>query len=542
VNHCIRAIVGTAIALAAGGCASSGAPSSFGGAARAGAPSGAARFGVDPGRGLPPQAAQPEGRDVGAMSPKLLSVAAADLDRQIVVTFRDARAGLVIEAGATPLLPAVGSSYRGSAYAGRRVRELAREYRLERVTDWFIASLSVHCVVYRVPDARAREALIEQLRADERVESVQPMQRFRTTGEAAPSVGARSASAPETAPATAPVAATASAPAFNDPYFPLQQAAGQLGVPQALGLARGRGVRVAVVDTGVDHAHADLAGRVDSVVNVVDNDATRFRRDRHGTAVAGAIAAAANNATGIVGVAPEARIVAVKACWETGDTAEAVCSSLSLAAGLEVAIEKRVQIINLSLSGPRDPLLERILAHAFEVGVLVIGADPAPGEGAASRPGFPGSVPGVLAVRDSTATYHPSSTAHVVRASLNGADASQALDERVVFAPGRDVLSLAPGSHYDYFSGASMATALVSGIGALLLEEPSLRRRPQAVPALLARTQSTAFDAAGDGAGLEPRPVVDACRALWAAHLASSSARRATTLAAAAPAQKYPCN
>ncbi len=68
--------------------------------------------------------------------------------------------------------------------------------------------------------------------------------------------------------------------------------------------SRGERVRVAVIDTGVDAAHPDFGGRVVVQRNFVDADARRFGQDRHGTAVAGIISAAANNKLGIVGVAP----------------------------------------------------------------------------------------------------------------------------------------------------------------------------------------------------------------------------------------------
>jgi subtilisin family serine protease len=70
---------------------------------------------------------------------------------------------------------------------------------------------------------------------------------------------------------------------------------------------------VAIIDTGIDTRHPDLAGRTLLTRNYIDDDAAAFRGDRHGTQIAGLIAAAANNGIGIVGVAPDVRLLAYKA-------------------------------------------------------------------------------------------------------------------------------------------------------------------------------------------------------------------------------------
>ncbi len=361
----------------------------------------------------------------------------ADAERQLVVTIRDSRSALSIEAGATPTLPLGRLGYRGSAFALRVVRQLGNDYGLTPVTDWYIDTLGVHCVVFSASDATARDVLLQRLRADRRVESAQPMQQFRTLQQGSVAQSAR------------------------DPYEGLQRAAARIGVPEAQRWASGRGVRIAVIDTGLDDAHPELAGRIEAVANFVDSDHERFRRDRHGTAVAGAIAANAHNSAGMIGVAPQARLVALKACWEVDGAGAAVCNSLTLAAAIEAAIERRVQLINLSLTGPADPLLARLLGHALERGVTVVGAAP-PGQAGTTAAAFPGDVPGVVAVVDSDTLV----------ASFQGVSARP--QPRRIAAPGRAVLTLAPGGRYDYVSGVSMSTALVSGVAALLLEVPAV--------------------------------------------------------------------
>ena len=106
--------------------------------------------------------------------------------------------------------------------------------------------------------------------------------------------------------------------------------------------------------------HPDLRGRIVVARNFVDaRDAVA---ELHGTAVAGIIGARADNGVGIVGVAPEAQLMALRACWQVpADANAAVCSSFTLAKALQFAIDNNARVINLSLGGPRDRLLERLV-------------------------------------------------------------------------------------------------------------------------------------------------------------------------------------
>jgi subtilisin family serine protease len=230
---------------------------------------------------------------------------------------------------------------------------------------------------------------------------------------------------------------------YNDPYVGLQSGFRQLDVADAHGLSRGDGVRVAVIDTGVDVSHPDLAKRVVATRDFVEGTPDQFRRDRHGTEVAGVIGALANNHLGIVGVAPGVRLIALKACWQLAeDSDNARCNSFTLAKALSAAIDLKSQVVNLSLGGPSDPLLAQLVAAGIERGVIFVGA--ASGAG----PGFPQDVPGVLAVS----------------ASESGASVGRRLH-----APGREILTLLPRGHYDFASGSSLAVAHVTGTVALML-------------------------------------------------------------------------
>ncbi len=388
--------------------------------------------------------------------------------RQLVVTIRDTKSALRLAPGSTGSTY-YGYSYRASAYAQRVVAELEREYRIEWIAGWRIDLLSVHCVVFQAPDTAIRDALIIRLRRDPRVEAVQPMQQFETTAHAAE---------------------------YNDPYFRLQKGVEEMRVPEAQRWSQGRGIAVAVIDTGMDIAHPELAGRIHIARNFVDDDAVRFRTDRHGTAVAGVIAALTNNGTGIVGVAPGAELLALKACWQERPDGAAVCNTLTLAEALAFAIERRARVINLSLTGPDDPLLARLVARALELGILVVGACETPG---AVKSGFPLDVRGVIAVADADdwQSVAPGSVPADVSAESSP----------VLAAPGHEVLTLAPGGRYDYFSGPSLSAAMVSGVVALVLER-SPRLSIAEVTSLLQRTAATSSDRA--------TRLVDACAAVAA--------------------------
>jgi subtilisin family serine protease len=307
------------------------------------------------------------------------------------------------------------TNYRVSASAAALMRELARKYSLTLVSEWPIEQLQMHCVLFRIPPGTTREAVIEKLLRDKRVLVAQPLNEF----ESATSGG------------------------FDDPYAKLQSNVNALDVAEAHVFSRGSGIRVAIIDTGVDTQHPDLAGRTQLTRNYIDDNAVEFRNDRHGTQVAGLIAASANNGIGIVGVAPDVRLLAFKACWQTSAASAGRCNSFTLAQALADALTAKAQVINLSLVGPTDPLLEALIGKAVEAGIIVVGA--ASGD---PRFGFPARLPGVLAVIEAE----------------NAADGGDFLR-----APARDILTLVPNGHYDFASGSSLAAAQISGVVALLL-------------------------------------------------------------------------
>lgn len=349
----------------------------------------------------------------------------------------------------------------------RVMYDLARVYSLKPLYAWPLPSLGEQCIVFEVPRSRTPEEMSGVLGGDRRVSSAQPIQMFRVLSEP-----------------------------FNDPYAHLQHGVETMHVAEAHALARGQGVKVALVDTGVDLSHPDLEGRVVKAGNFVAWGEQAFTGDAHGTAIAGVVAAGANNHQGIVGVAPEAELLALKACWhDPPGSREAVCNSYTLAQAIDFAMKEGAQVMNMSLAGAPDPILARLLEKALEQGIVVVAASSEAPEGE----DFPASLDGVLAVRVATRQGE-------LRSPLQGKHPSP-----VLAAPGVDILTTAPRGAYDFFTGSSFAAAQVSGVAALLLEQRK-DLKPEEIRSLLASTARPV----GPGSG-NPEPagrLIDACAAL----------------------------
>ena len=368
-------------------------------------------------------------RQEALRAPELPAQARSDPERFVVITVRNEPVPAVAAPGSTPRGYAAAGVYGVSASAQAMTHALERDYKLHEVSAWPIESLRVNCIVARLPDLTARSTFIARLERDSRVESVQPLNQFATESDSPPSAGAQTQSRP--------------------PYLPLQLNLRELEVPQAHKLSQGAAVRIAVVDTGIDYSHPDLRGRIIARRDFVGGNSGGFTEDRHGTQVAGVIAATAEGGMGILGVAPKSRLIALKACWPLRrDAAEAACDSFTLAQALQAAITARADIVNLSLAGPADPLLTRLIRYGMRQGIIYVGAVPPAHSGLAGA--FPVDIPGVLGVQSAE-------------------DAAGI--SRHLLAPGRGILTLVPGGHYDFASGSSLATAEVTGIVALLLAD-----------------------------------------------------------------------
>ncbi|MEQ9452279.1 MAG: S8 family serine peptidase [Pseudomonadales bacterium] len=243
---------------------------------------------------------------------------------------------------------------------------------------------------------------------------------------------------------------TASGTSYSDTYAALSYGPRVTGALQLHAATQGADQTVAVIDTGVALEHPDLVGRVDAT----DFTGQGFTPDAHGTAVAGIIAAAANNAVGTYGVAPATRIHAYKACQPVveGELA-AKCWSSTLVKALDAALLAEAKVINMSLAGPPDPLLEKYIAAAVAKDVLVVAG--AGNGGMHARAAFPAALEGVIAV-----TAVDALNRLYAQANVGGY-----ID---LAAPGVDIITPSPGENYPSSSGTSWAAAHVSGVAVLL--------------------------------------------------------------------------
>ena len=344
-------------------------------------------------------------------------------------------------------------------------RDLQAQYRLRPVGEFPLTSIGVQCLVYQVPTDQPLDAVIARLKTDPRVELVQPNQTFGGLQAAPP-----------------------------DPYAEMAYGAKLLRADLAHRISTGQGVAVAVIDTGADTDHPDLRGRIAETATFVEGGEPSFRADRHGTAVAGIIGARADGAV-LEGIAPEARLTVLKACWYSDPAGpKARCSSWTLAKAVDHAINRGIKVMNLSLGGRVDDLLARLLAAADRRGIVVVVAtldNP-------DDPGFPASLDTVI--------------------PAVACDANRRVDSPrwrgIAFAaaaPGVDVVAPAPNAGYSLVSGSSLAAAHVTGVVALLLQQT-----PQATPdQIKTLLRTTAKPVAGSNPAAIPKVgMVDACAAL----------------------------
>ncbi|WP_275183800.1 S8 family serine peptidase [Bradyrhizobium sp. CSA112] len=313
--------------------------------------------------------------------------------------------------------------------------ELARRHGLERIASQNFPLLGGTIGLFRIVDNRPADTVRRELAADASVRSVQlnfryflqDQNRASTAGDA------------------------------------VQYAVVQLRLPQAHALVRGMNVTIAVIDSGVDVKHPELAN---SVADSFDALGSKEGPHVHGTGIAGAIVAHAK----LMGSAPEARLIAIRAFGAGSKGAES--TSYVILKGLNYAAEHGAQIINMSFAGPKDPLIERGIAATAARGILMVAA--AGNAGAKSPPLYPAANPNVIAVSGTDAQER------LFAASNRG-------NHIAISAPGADIFLPAPDEKYQITSGTSFSAAYVSGVAALMLERnPALK--PGEIRAILTKT------------------------------------------------------
>jgi len=313
--------------------------------------------------------------------------------------------------------------------------ELARRHGLVRLQSQDFPLLGATIGLFRITDRRTVETASRGFATDASVRWVQPNFRYFLQEQKA--------------------ALTEGDPA--------QYANAKLRLSQAHTLAHGANVTVAVIDSGIDVKHPELAN---TIADSFDALGSKEGPHVHGTGIAGAIVSHAR----LMGSAPAARILAIRAFGVAPNGAES--TSFVILKALDYAAAHRAQIVNMSFAGPKDALIERGISAAVAKGIVMVAA--AGNAGPKSPPLYPAANPNVIAVSATDAQDR------LFAASNRGGHIA-------ISAPGVDIFLPAPDEKYQMTSGTSFSAAYVSGLAALMLERnPALK--PDEVRAILMRT------------------------------------------------------
>jgi subtilisin family serine protease len=226
---------------------------------------------------------------------------------------------------------------------------------------------------------------------------------------------------------------------------------------QALGFT-GDGIKVAIIDTGVDYTHPDLAANYLGGIDYANDDNDPKDDNGHGTHVAGTVLGVDND-IGVLGVAPDVGFYAIKACNAGG-----YCYWSDVVASIDWALSNDVDVISMSLCGSDSSTLKAACDKAYANGVVVVAAAGNTGDEQVHSVLYPAAYDSVIAV-----AAIESSNIWSLESSVTWAYFSSYGPEVELTAPGRYIYSTLPDSSYGYYSGTSMATPHVTGVVALLL-------------------------------------------------------------------------
>jgi hypothetical protein len=313
--------------------------------------------------------------------------------------------------------------------------QLARRHRLLRLESQNFPLLGGTIGLFRITGRRTAETVSRELATEASVRSVQPNFRYVLQDQQA--------------------ALTEGDPA--------QYALLKLRLPQAHTLAHGANVTIAVIDSGIDVKHPELAN---AIAGSFDALGSKEGFHAHGTGVAGAIVSHAR----LMGSAPAARILAIRAFGAAPNGAQS--TTFVVLKGLDYAAAHGAQIVNMSFAGPKDALIERGIAALAAKGIVMVAASG--NAGPKSPPLYPAANTNVIAVSATDAQDK------LFAASNRGSHIA-------IAAPGVDIFLPAPDEKYQMTSGTSFSAAYVSGLAALMLERnPALK--PDEVRAILVKT------------------------------------------------------
>ncbi len=419
-----------------------------------------ARGAINPATGMPPQPLRPIAGPDGERFSSIPPIGETRfLNNEVVVQ---------VPAGVSP----------------EQVAQIAQKLGLSVITSQDLGALGRRAYRFNLPPGGNVRDMILALEANSIIAVAQPNYRFRL-GQA-----------------PAPASAPSDAPELTQRGDPSQYMMGKLHLGEAHRIADGRNILVAVIDSEIDRNHSELK---DVIVQRFAASGGQEPAHSHGTAMAGAIASRDR----LLGVAPSAKILAIRAFSEANNTAES--TTYSILKSIDWAVAQGARVINMSFAGPADPSLHRTLKAAAEKGVVLIAA--AGNAGPKSPPLYPGADPNVIAV---TAT---DASDRLFRMANRGPHLS-------VAAPGVDILAPAPEAAYQMSTGTSIATAHVTGVVALMLEKD-----PSLTPAEVRRILETTAQDLGPK-GKDPQfgwGLVDPRRALHAVLLREAARKRQQT-------------
>lgn len=357
--------------------------------------------------------------------------------KHVLVTFAQSRGDNWVPGGSARSYHA-GQPWSVPLTIRKKISRLERDYGIQQVVAWPIETLSVHCAVFAVDQNAEIDAVLNRLRQEPDVAGAQVVNEFSLMGNATDLANKDSAKK---------VQSGDDSQSYNDPEFKLQYGDYVDDVRQLHSITRGKSAKVGLIDTRVDLNHPDLQSQDIVQYLFVDDDLVPAN---HGTAMAGIIAAAADNHIGLVGLAPEAKLFTYAACRADISNHRAQCNSINLLRAIEQAIRDDVRVLNLSLAGPYDPLIAQLLAVAHQRKMIVVAAV----NREAPDLNFPASLPTVIGVDE-----------------LDKGKRGEGNTNSEFFADWimrGEKLSTRAGGGYQFFYGSSVAAASVSSVAALL--------------------------------------------------------------------------
>lgn len=236
------------------------------------------------------------------------------------------------------------------------------------------------------------------------------------------------------------------------------------GAPLEWGETRGEGVRVGVIDTGVDLKHDDLSQGIMDAVSFVPGVRSPQDDNGHGTHVCGIIGAR-KNGRGVVGVAPECELYVAKAFDKDGNS-----NFQSVMKSIDWLIKKRVHVINMSFSSQTgSPSYESVLQRAHDSGITLVCAAGNDGKKGRSTIGYPGK-------------FAQTITVTAVDINKRTPDFSSFGYESEICAAGVNIYSTYVGNSYASLSGTSMAAPIIAGAAAIIDAKGQRRYRRHLTP------------------------------------------------------------